>query len=201
MKVELHLHTNRYSPCAGNTPEQMVRRLMDTGYGAVYLTEHDIVWRDAELSDLRRKFPQMRIFPGVELSLGNQHLLVLGTRDPDYTRIGNAPDILAKARDDGHLTILAHPFRWNCGAEMLWKKGLLPDAIEYRTCNQDTLMGAVAMHTAEELGLRLVNAGDVHVLSFINRFYIHTERDIEYADDIRQIVLDGAYTLWPVEEW
>ena len=199
MKIELHLHTNLYSGCAANTPEQMVSRLVDTGYGAVYITEHDVVWRDAELRALRRKFPQILIFPGVELSLGNQHLLVLGTKDPEYVRMDDPGDILAKARADGHLTILAHPFRWNGGAEMLWK-GHQPDALEYRTCNQDALLGAVALDTAHKLGLPVVNSGDVHILSFINRFYIRTERDLEYANDIRQIVLDGAYTLWPVEE-
>lgn len=199
MKIELHLHTRPYSPCAANTPEQMIGRAVDTGYGAVYITEHDAVWRDSELLALQRGFPQIRIFPGVELSLGTQHLLVLGTSDSDYLRLADPADVLEKARRDGHLTVLAHPFRWRGGAEMLWD-GLLPDAIEYRTCNQDLLMSGVALDTARKFHLRVVNAGDVHALSFINRFYIHTERDVECADEIRQIVLDGAYRLWPIEE-
>ena len=199
MKVELHLHTSLYSACAVNTPERMVRRLIETGYGAVYITEHDAVWRDSELWALQRKFPEIRIFPGVELSLNNQHLLVLGTSDADYVRILDPAEVIAKAQGDGHLTILAHPFRWKGGAEMLWD-GVLPDALEYRTCNQDSLMGGVALDTAEKFRLRVVNAGDVHELSFINRFYINTERDVACAGEIRQIVLDGAYKLWPVED-
>ena len=200
MKVELHLHTSLYSGCAMNTPKQMMRRLVETGYGAVYITEHDAVWREGELAALQRKFPEIRIFPGVELSLGSHHLLVLGTNDPDYTRIYDPADVISKARDEGHLTILAHPYRWNGGAEMLWKGPPLPDAIEYRTCNQDAMMGGVALDTAQALNLAVVNAGDTHTLSFINRFYINTDQDIDTADDIRQIVLDGRYKLWPVEE-
>jgi len=200
MKVELHLHTTRYSDCALNTPEQMMGRLVDTGYGAAYLTEHDAVWGEGELADLRGLFPQLRIFSGVELSLGVHHLLVLGTGDADYTRIGNPADVVLKARDEGHLTILAHPFRWPGGAEMLWDQGPLPDAIEYRTCNQDAMMGGVSLDTARELNLPVVNAGDTHALSVLNRFYINTDRDLDHANDIRQIVLEGRYTLWPIEE-
>jgi len=199
MKVELHLHTNLYSACAVNTPEQMMRRLIETGYGAVYITEHDAVWRDSDLWGLQRTFPQIHIFPGVELSLGDQHLVVLGTNDAHYVRMADPAEIIDKARAEGHLTVLAHPFRWKGGARMLWH-GALPDALEYRTCNQDALMGGVALDTAEKFHLSVVNAGDVHELSFINRFYVNTDRDVEYARDIRQIVLDGAYRLWPVEE-
>ncbi len=200
MKVELHLHTSRYSGCAMNTPEQMMQRLIDTGYGAVYITEHDAVWRDSEIEDLRRLFPQLRIFSGVELSLGSHHLLVLGTGDPEYVRIYDPADVVLKARREGHLTILAHPFRWPGGAEMLWDSGPLPDAIEYRTCNQDSMMGGVALDTAARLHLPVVSAGDIHSLLAINRFYIHTDRDLDYANDIRQIVIDGRYTIWPIEE-
>ena len=183
-----------------NTPKQMMRRLVETGYGAVYITEHDAVWSEGALEALQRKFPEIRIFPGVELSLGLHHLLVLGTNDPDYVRLYDPADIITKARDEGHLTILAHPYRWDGGAEMLWKGLPLPDALEYRTCNQDAMMGGVALDTARQLGLHVVNAGDTHALSVINRFYINTGPDIEYADDIRQIVLEGRYKLWPVEE-
>ncbi len=183
-----------------NTPEQMVRRYAETGYSAVYITEHDAVWPDSELWAIQEAFPEIRIFPGVELSLGAHHLLVLGTNDPEYVRITDPADVITRARDEGHLTILAHPYRWNGGAEMLWRNLPLPDAIEYRTCNQDAMMGGVAMDTAGALGLALVNAGDTHALSFINRFYINTAQDIEYADDIRRIILDARYKLWPVEE-
>jgi len=86
MKVELHLHTSRYSACAINTPEEMMQRLVDTGYEAVYITEHNMVWSDKELDELRAKFPPLKIFPGVELNCGLegiQHLLVLSATAKD----------------------------------------------------------------------------------------------------------------------
>jgi len=84
MKVELHLHTSRYSGCATATPFELMEALIGYGYDAVFVTEHDTVWPDWELRQLQEEFQDIRILPGVELTLGpdqTQHLLVLGTQD------------------------------------------------------------------------------------------------------------------------
>lgn len=195
MKVELHLHTTRYSGCAAAAPQELMRRLIETGYEAVYITEHHSVWDDEELRRLQGQFPQIRIFPGVELTLeyrAFQHLLVLGTNDPAYLAIRDEADVLEKSRADGHLTVLAHPYRWG-GADEMLKAGLLPDALEYQTPNLEAWHAAQAMATAQQLDLPLVNSGDVHALDFIDCFWIETSRPIESARDIRAIVLARQY--------
>ena len=87
MKVELHLHTSRYSGCSTATPAALMRKLVEAGYEAVYITEHDAVWPEREIARLQEDFPAIRIFAGVELSLGTdvmplEHLLV--TQDGLY---------------------------------------------------------------------------------------------------------------------
>ncbi len=196
MKVELHLHTKRYSGCATATPEELMQRLTDCGYGAVYVTEHDAVWPDAELDELRGKFPKLHIYPGLERSIGTsdapQHLLVLGSNDPGYLLMKDPAEIITRAMAEGDLTILAHPFRWENGAGIL-DKGLFPDAMEFRTCNQDAEAGAVAAQTAQRLGIPLVNAGDTHGLHFLDRFWIEVDRPLVSSHAIRGIVVDRAY--------
>ncbi len=195
MKVELHLHTNRYSTCALNSPREMMACLLEQGYDAVYITEHNTVWPDDELGDLRSEFPSLRIFPGVELATGSmqsQHIVVLGTNDPAYVELTHAADVIAKASDDGHLAILAHPFRFAGGAEMLDQK-LLPSAIEFYTCNHSPEFALRSMIIAGQLDLPLVNTGDVHALDMIGRFWIETNRPINQADDIAQIIATQAY--------
>ena len=56
MKVELHLHTNRFSGCAKHTPDELMVRLIQAGYQVVYLTEHDRVWPSDALADLQASF-------------------------------------------------------------------------------------------------------------------------------------------------
>ena len=196
MKVELHLHTSRYSACATATPAQLMEALIASGYEAVFITEHDAVWGRWELEQLQGQFPGIRIFPGVELSLPRgtfQHLLILGACDPHYLAMcDDAAAVLDKARREGHLTVLAHPFRWEEASRML-AQGLRPDAIEHCSCNHNGLAAEQAMRAARHLHLPCVNAGDVHGLDFVGRFWIETDRPVNGAQDIRTIVLDGAY--------
>ncbi|MBT3198322.1 MAG: PHP domain-containing protein [Phycisphaerales bacterium] len=198
MKVELHLHTSRYSGCSRHTPEELMRDLIDAGYEAVYLTDHDAVWPDDELAELQAAFPEILIFPGVELSLGihaSMHLLVLGTNDPDYATMRyDQASALEKAQSHGNLTILAHPFRWTGGSALL-DRWHVPDAIESRTCNHNAKMAEKSRREAKRLGIRLVNCGDVHARQMINKFWIETHVPLVEANDIHDIIINGQYDL------
>jgi len=198
MKVELHLHTSRYSACSIDTPESLMRELIDTGYEAVFITEHDSVWSEAEIAELQAEFPEIRIFPGVELSLGihaSMHLLVLGTTDPDYATLRyDQATAIEKAQSQGHLTILAHPFRWSGGSALL-DRWFVPDAMEFRTCNHDAQMGEKSRCESQRLGIRLVNCGDVHARRMINRFWIETHTPLVEPNDIHDIIVNGKYNL------
>ena len=163
MKVEVHLHTDRYSACSVAAPDELMAELVALGYEAVYITEHNTLWSDGEIAQLQAAHPQLRIFPGVELTISDEpleHLLVLGTTDREYLRIDDPADVLDKARSAGDLTILAHPFRFDAGAALVSEQHLLPDALEYCSCNQPPQLGEYAERLAAEHGLALVNAGD-----------------------------------------
>ncbi len=193
MKVELHLHTSRYSACAANPPEALMRALIQGGYEAVYITEHDAVWLTDELAELQAKFPEIRIFPGVELTITSHHLLVLGTNDWSYLDYEDDPSsVLSKAREEGHATILAHPFRYEGGAMMLGH-GLRPDAIELRSNNHGRSQAEHARAAAGALRIPTVNAGDVHALDGIGKYWIETTRPLQGPDDIRAIITRHLY--------
>jgi len=175
-----------------------MRALIAAGYEAVFITEHEFVWPEAEIRNLQELFPQIRIFPGVELMLAEnsaEHMLVLGTTDVQYVRLQFAPDrVLEKARKEGRLTVLAHPFRWPGGAELLGRDQL-PDAIEYLTNNHSTEMAELARSAAKQYGLNLVNAGDVHTVEMIGRYWIESHKPLANADDIRNVIVNGQYRL------
>ena len=197
MKVELHLHTSRYSACATDTPNDVMRELIDCGYGAVFITEHDAVWGDWELADLQMSFPEIRIYPGMEIALGSdksQHLLVLGTGDRTYLQLPTAEDIILRARREGHLTVLAHPFRWPDSPPVLLAGPVYPDAIELYTCNHTGLMADMSGRAGRQLDLPVVNAGDVHALSFVNRYWIETQDDPDGPEDVRRAILARRYS-------
>ena len=197
MKVELHLHTSRYSACAVASPQELMTECIHCGYEAVYITEHDAVWSARDIDELQSEFPQIKIFGGVELTISYRplrHLVVLGTNDPQYLQFDDDPAaVLAKARREGHLSVLAHPFRWE-DAETALDPQDLPDALEYETCNQAQPRQLQEVQlAADRFKLATVNAGDVHSLEFIDRYWVETNHPIESAKSIRPIVLKGAY--------
>lgn len=196
MKVELHCHTRRYSGCARLQPAELMEQYVRAGYDAVYITEHDAVWPTDQLEELRREFPRLRIYPGVELMINGsltEHVVVLGTNDPEYVHLRHdGPALLAKARSQGHLTVLAHPYRWETSATSL-AGPILPDAMEYHTCNHDGEAAHQSLMESLRLGMRIVNAGDTHDSHFVNRFWVQTWGEILRPDDIRTAILEGAY--------
>ncbi len=199
MKVELHCHTSRYSACSAYTPEELLAAMVTTGYEAVYFTEHARVWPAERIAELQGQFPTIRIFPGIELvSPENpyEHLLVLGTDDVEYAYLADGglwADALAKARAENHLTILAHPCRFPGGHEMLDRE-LIPDAMELWTGNQaQPQMIENTLLLNEQFDLPLVHTGDTHGVDMIDRYWIETDEPLTAADDIREIVLSGAY--------
>jgi 3',5'-nucleoside bisphosphate phosphatase len=207
MKVELHCHTSQRSWCAAHLAEEMLARLVDLEYEAVFLTDHDAVWPIEEIGRLRERFPQIAIHPGAELTVHNAegfgHLLVLGTTDAEFLELREPGDILARARRMGCLTVLAHPNRWEGAGQML-AEGFFPDAVEFRTPNHSPLQGTMTRVTAQRQRLRLINTGDAHGKDYLGRFWIETRQPFQTPQELRQIVLDGEYDNasyeTPVEE-
>ncbi len=193
MKVELHLHTCRYSHCSVDGPEAMLSACQDEGYEVVCLTEHDVVWPEAEIGALARQFPELTILPGIERSIRGQHLLILGTSDPIWLEMTEPGPILQTAAETPCLTVLAHPFRWPGGAEMLSGPGPMPDAVEHMTGNQQGKQAASAVAAARARGLRWVNSSDAHSTDMLGQYWVETAGPIETAGQLREAILSGAY--------
>jgi hypothetical protein len=175
----------------------MISALVADDYDVICLTEHNTVWPDEDLDRLRERFPGTHIFPAIEVNNGTvpEDLLVLGTNDPAYVDLATADrwdDLLAKARDEGVATILAHPCRFTGGHDMILS-GLRPDAMEHRTGNHDQAMSIAACAIAEQRHIPLVNAGDLHSTEMIGKYWIETDEPIKAASDIAPMIRNQTY--------
>ncbi len=196
MKVALHVHTSRLSGCADAEPEEMIEEYINCGFDALFFTEHDAVWPRADLQGLRAAYPDIQIFPAIELSLFQPrsfvHLLILGAADEEYLYLASADKVIDKAREDNFLTVLAHPYRYDSSDEIL-RRGIYPDAMELRSNTHLEQHAALARAFASEHAIRLVNSDDAHSIEDIGNFWVETDRPLERPGELREIVLAGEY--------
>jgi predicted metal-dependent phosphoesterase TrpH len=192
MKVEIHSHTDIYSPCSKIPPRELVAMAEASGYDAIFITEHNRVWPGRDLAELREMCESLHIFGGIEISLPERlDLIVLGAEDPIFETLRTPQEVLAQACAQGLLTVLAHPFRFNDSLPDFCR---LVDALETRTCNHSVPEQLEAAHEfAQRYHLAEVHSSDAHGLNFMNKFWIETRVPFRTPQDFRNLILSGHY--------
>ena len=82
MKFDLHMHTRRHSPDAASDPFDLVKAAHAAGLDGIVITEHDYLWPEAELEELRAPRRGLVILAGVEVTGRGGDMLCYGVADP-----------------------------------------------------------------------------------------------------------------------
>ncbi|MBT8338375.1 MAG: PHP domain-containing protein [Desulfatitalea sp.] len=190
-RIDLHVHTRRYSPCAeAIDPENLPRIMADTGLSGLVLTEHDTIWPMHDVKVLNRRLPHGRIYTGVEVSTRNGHFIVIGITSLHGITPGmtvHALVALAQAREAA--VIWAHPhFNYENTMEPLPLDRMAAGihAVEVAGISADTHIHGMA----HRMGWTVVAGSDAHCPSCIGRFVTHfsqmPENEKALAAAIRQ---------------
>ncbi len=145
------------------TPEEMAEQAICTGLDAVVITEHNIIWSEEELAELRRQFPALTIWRGFEVSAADRHdILVYGIADTTlFPRGMSAAAVVTAAHQAGGVAVLAHPFRYHLTLPADLRQ--LPfDACEIQSINSDELHKEAAAALAAEMGAPGIYNSDAH---------------------------------------
>lgn len=119
---DLHVHTNRYSPCSTLSPEQSVREARARGLHGIALTEHGHCWRPDEVEQLKQACgcPSYPILVGCEILTRSEEdsatgeLLVFGLTEPPPAPL--SIDALCRYVHDRNGAVIApHPFSETVG--------------------------------------------------------------------------------------
>jgi predicted metal-dependent phosphoesterase TrpH len=111
-RVDLHVHTRRYSPCAESLgPEHLAGAMHRSGLDGLVIAEHDHLWPPEEIARLNADLGDKRIYRGVEVSSRHGHFLVIGLDAMDGIKPGIGIMDLIPAIDAQQAAIIwAHPF-------------------------------------------------------------------------------------------
>lgn len=139
MKFDLHIHTNRHSPDSSIDPLHLIRRARQVGLDGIVITEHDWLWTEGELAELRAAQPDLVILAGIEVSAQDGHLLVYGVTDPfAFPRHIPWADACLEAHRQGGVAVAAHPYRWGQPFDKIMRKQKPEiDGLEMMSKNMD----------------------------------------------------------------
>jgi predicted metal-dependent phosphoesterase TrpH len=186
-KFDLHMHTRRYSPDSEIDPFDLVRRAREIGLDGIVITEHDRLWPEDELEELRRAAPGLVVLGGVEVSGRNGDLLCYGVRDLTNLRRGMVwGDLCREIARQGGAAVAAHPYRWGQDFDRLIAEER-PDltGLEMMSNNLDPdVRRLAAAFLSSHPGYATLGNSDAHEVDVVGVCYTEFDADVRTAADL-----------------
>lgn len=162
MKIDLHVHSSEYSPCGRNTMHEMIRAAQKRGLDALVFTNHNTFVPANVLRELNRQYAPFRIFGGIELSIHDEHLVVIGAAEESLSSNElSYPQLHRWTRETGAWLSLAHPYRFHLTIDIDIET-YPPDAIEAGSNNIEKEKEERIIALCERLHAKPVWASDAH---------------------------------------
>ena len=194
MNIDLHVHTLERSYCARSSEEDHIRAAIARGLDAIAITDHDRLVPSERLADLNARYAPFRVFGGIEVNSGSEHLLVLGVHDSALEdETWTYPDLHAFVEARGGFLALAHPFRFHdyIGADV---ERFPPHALELCSHNTPRQAEPRIRALATRLGVPLLSNSDAHHTSEIGVYYNVLDGEPEDEETLVTMLKTGMFT-------
>ena len=191
---DMHLHTSRHSPDSAINPFSLVRHAQQLGLTGVVITEHDWLWSEDELDELRAATPAMQVYAGVEVSAHEGHFLCYGVTDP--TKLSKGIKVVELCREvhaQGGAVVAAHPYRWGQDFDEILSQEPLLDGLEVMSSNMDQESRKKARTRKQERTTAWAALGnsDAHQLDVIAFCYSVFPLTIRDQPDLLEAIRSG----------
>jgi predicted metal-dependent phosphoesterase TrpH len=167
-RVDMHVHTRRYSPCAECLdPEDLADAMHRSGLDGLVIAEHDHLWPAEDIAQLNAGLNRKRIYRGVEVSSRNGHFLVVGLDSLDGIRPGIEIEALIRTIDVQQAAIIwAHPFLHYGNIALPLESTEMPRGLHAVEAASSVTRGkerAATRALARRMGWATVGGSDAHV--------------------------------------
>jgi predicted metal-dependent phosphoesterase TrpH len=187
MTFDLHMHTRRYSPDSEIDPFALVRRAKEIGLDGIAITEHDRLWPESELDELRAAAPGLVILGGVEVSGRGGDVLCYGVTD--LTRLARGTpwgELCREVTRQGGVAVAAHPYRWSQDFDALIRSES-PDlgGLEMMSNNMDPdLRRRTADFLERNPGYAALGNSDAHDVDVVGCCFTEFDAEIRSSADL-----------------
>ncbi|HOJ51179.1 MAG TPA: PHP domain-containing protein [Syntrophales bacterium] len=203
-KIDLHVHTRRYSDCAFTRPEDIITRALEEGLDGIALTEHGVRWPDQEFSQLLAlaKTHNLLLINGQEIyttdSSGRMEgeFLVFGI-GRSLTGNYRAEELIDLVHGEGGIVIAAHPYKLSRNGKMHYygagdRLEYLPvDAVEHFHPDHNERARGKVEKIMRKRGLPGTGGSDAHVARAIGLCYTIFEVDIASEQELIEEIRAG----------
>ncbi len=198
-RVDLHVHTRRYSPCAeALDPEYLGIALEKTGLDGLVITEHDHLWPAEDIALLNRKLKDKRIYRGVEVSSSNGHFIVIGLDGLDGIKPGIGIEQLVPLIHFYEAAIIwAHPcLHYGNIAAPLNDSGMPPGlhAVEVASGVTGGKESLATRAMARRMGWAAVGGSDAHIPAQVGCAYTLLPELPENEKQLAAVIRTGRCT-------
>lgn len=174
IRIDLHVHTRRYSTCAPSLALDQILAVLNSGQlDGVVLTDHDILWPVQEIQTLNAKLERGRIYRGIEASSPNGHFVLIGMEDARAIHPSDPLETLqSAAHSQGAVVIWAHPHQRYSQITHPLDGACLPggiDAIEVASTVTTANAATDAQCIAKRYGLPMVAGSDAHCVAALGQ--------------------------------
>lgn len=197
MLVDIHVHTNRYSDCGIDDPDSMVQAAIDVGLDALVFTEHNYQWTEEETQELQEKYPGIKLFRGIEVSVSvDEHIVVVGVPDSDlFYPLMPVHELMDIARYYSAAAVLAHPFRWSDTViQDILDAGF--DGIEVFSNSIREYMVKPILDLQHRRNVPLLATSDGHDVDSLGIYAIDVKYEVNTEQELAMAIRKGDFSLW-----
>ncbi|MFQ6076140.1 MAG: PHP-associated domain-containing protein [Candidatus Bathyarchaeia archaeon] len=196
MILDVHTHTDRYSPCSTISLEELIsaeRRKVD----GIAVTDHDHLLSEREAEYLSGKY-DFTVLPGVEISAEGiyAHILAFGIEREIRPGLG-VEETIAKIHEQGGVAVAAHPLRYVDELDRRKWRGI--DCIETLTPNCSLRQNMRAREIASDWRFPQIGSSDAHSPFTVGTYATLFNNNIANVDQLKKDLLKGEaepITLW-----
>lgn len=199
IRIDIHLHTSRYSTCSMLDPEKLIDRAIRSGLDGVCITEHQYQWRQDELEQLARSAgrPGFVLLSGFEYWSSGGDILIYGLSAEQAAEFDPGwPPLKAVERANalGGVCVAAHPTREGLGFEADIVN-LPVVALEAYSVNLQPHESRLALKIAEAMGLPATAASDAHELSAVGRYCTEFLDPVRNVQELHKALKSGRFRM------
>jgi len=186
VNIDCHTHTNPFSSCSTLSPDELLDLACSCGLDGLVLTEHEIFWPEEHRRWLKKAYPELKIFRGVETAVGRLgHVVVIPSEpDEEILEINQPRKLFEYIKKSGSYAFVAHPFRFDRGFKKRNQDYSLPgvEVASFNMHDRDSVIKSLEF--AREHNSAPITASDAHSPEGLGEYYLEFEVEVETQKDL-----------------